>query len=286
MLDRAQNVRYTENLAIRAPEGGKISLGHLVIRRTDIYRLRNVTRVTLTLLEPQRDEVFLFSTLSLPIDVTVGSETSGAQVHEVVIVNEPRVEIWTPIPTDVIVAVSQACVIEEMGLRADEPTPSIRRLAVNRLVGLPLIAGLTQAFDLVEAGTVSLDPRVLDFLHVLGRSAVHLPHDVETDDADPVPLLARVRALIAALHTDPELTPAGVADALGIPLRTVQRTLSAEGTSIANELRVARARTARSLQDSDAGRASGIARVARDAGFGSVSSMRRALRELDAREIG
>lgn len=283
MLGRARHVRYTEDLVIRVPDGEQIRLSHLTIRRTDVYRLRSVSRATLIRLEPQRDEVFLISTLALPIEVAVGSKTSEAQVHEVVIVHESKVEISAPVPTDIVVAVSQASVLEKMGLRAVEPTPSIRRLAVNRLVGLPLIAGLTQAFDLVEAGAAGLDPRVLDFLHVLGRSAVQLPHDVETDDADAVPLHVRVRALVAALHTDPTLTPAGVADTLGTPLRTIQRTLSAEGTSVANELRVARARTARSLQESDAGRASGIARAA---GFGSVSSMRRALRELDAREIG
>lgn len=111
---------------------------------------------------------------------------------------------------------------------------------------------------------------------------IELPRDSRSGDEAGVSVTDRARTAIAATHTSPATTPATIADTLGVPLRTLQRAFAAEGTTVARELRLARAGTAHDLLTGVSTGVNGAAHIARTAGFGSTASMRRALREFTA----
>ena len=90
----------------------------------------------------------------------------------------------------------------------------------------------------------------------------------------------RVMLSIAQQRADLQLEPARLAREAGVSLRHLQAVFSGAGTSVAGEIRRERARVARStLQDARFDELS-IEEVAREAGFGSATSMRRALEQI------
>lgn len=94
-------------------------------------------------------------------------------------------------------------------------------------------------------------------------------------------LMREARGRIAAQFTDPELTPARLAQQLGVSLRRLQRTFSAAGTTIEREIRSARVDHAISLLSDEAYDRLNIAEVAGYAGFSGTASLSRALRTED-----
>jgi AraC-like DNA-binding protein len=284
MPDRAENVFYSHDIALRRGDGGPARPSHVTIRHTEVYRLRSVRSVSVNHLEPGRGDVFLLGSLQAPMTVHAGEDSAVIAPEELVVVTTPEFEISTASSTDMLMAVSQGTVIRGLGL-IDEAGPSITRIPINPMLAAPLNAALIHAVDLLDENTGALDPRVIDFLHLMSRGLIQLPPNPQTADESTVSVFDRARALIAAMHTSPATTPASVADALGVPLRTVQRAFAAEGRSVARELRSARARTAHALLAGGPTSTLALVRIAEDSGFGSAASLRRALREL-AREDG
>lgn len=90
----------------------------------------------------------------------------------------------------------------------------------------------------------------------------------------------RVMIEIAKQSADSQLDPARLARDAGVSLRHLQAVFSESGTSVAGEIRRERARIARgTLQDARFDEL-GIETVAKQSGFGSSVSMRRALEEI------
>lgn len=284
MPNRAESVFYSDVIALRRRDGGPRRPTHLTIRHTQVYRLRSVRSASASHLEPRLGDVFLLSTLAAPVTLRVGVETAVLEPEELVVVTTPSVEIAAESPTDIVLAVSQGAVIRGMGM-IREASPDITRVPINTMMAAPLNSALVHAFDLLDEGTGALDPRVVDFLHLMSRGLMQLPRDPHTTGDAGVSVVDRARALIAGTHMYRSTTPATVADALGVPLRTVQRAFAADGTSLARELRSARARTARALIDGHPSTAGTSTRTAEHSGFGSVASMRRALLELEADNV-
>ena len=281
MLDRAKQTFYTDDIAIRRLDGGPPHPGHLTIRHTEVYRLKSVQSASVTHLEPHLGDVFLLGSLAHRMEIRARGEHVTIDPTELVIVRDPEVVISAEVPTDLVLADSQTTVIRGMGLIPDVG-PVLTRIPVNRMLAAPLNSALTQAFDLVDAGSGALDARVIDFLHLMSRGLIQLPHDPQTSEVAGVSVAGRARTLIAAAHTSPSTNPTTIADALGVPLRTLQRAFAAQGSSVARELRAARGRTAHALLTAGSTAGHSVSRVARSSGFGSTASMRRALRELAA----
>lgn len=278
MPDRAENVFYSHDIALRRHDDGPSRPTHVTIRHTHVYRMRSVRSASVSHLEPRLGEVFLLGTLGAPMTVHAGGGAAVIEPQELVVVTTPSVEISTESATDIVMAVSEGAVIREMGL-IREAGPEITRIPINTMLAAPLNAALVQAFDLLDETAGSLDPRVTDFLHLMSRGLIQLPRNPHATDDERVSVVDRARALIAGTHTSRSTTPASVADALGVPLRTLQRAFAGQGTSVARELRSARARTARALLSGRPSAARTSTRTAEDSGFGSVASMRRALLE-------
>jgi len=284
MPPAAHRRHYKGNIGIGMPAGQTPRVSHLVIRHTNLYRITSMREATISRLEPEDDEVFLFSSTVGPLSVQVGKATAQVPARTLVLVQEPRMRVAAESDADVILAVSQRSVVREMNLRASARTGGIIQVWTSPIFGGALDTALARAFDAADASGGYLDPRVIDVLHMMSRSIIQLPADVETLPPGAVTPLARARALIVEMHLDPATTPAGLAQALGIPLRTLQRVFADAGSSIAYELRRARAGTAAALLASPSTRGQSATRTARDAGFGSVASMRRALREFGPRD--
>ncbi len=90
----------------------------------------------------------------------------------------------------------------------------------------------------------------------------------------------RIMFAIAQQSADLQLDPARLAREAGVSLRHLQAVFSGAGATVAGEIKRERARVARStLQDARFDDLS-IEQVAREAGFGSATSMRRALEQI------
>lgn len=279
MHHRAGDTFYTEDIAIRRGDAGPPRPSHLRIRHTEVYRLRSVRSASVSHLEPHLGDVFLLGCLTGRMEIRARRERAMIEAEELVVVRDASFAVSAPAPTDVVLAVSQSTVIRGMGL-IPECGPVLTRIPVNRMLAAPLNSALVQAFDLVDTDSRALDARVIDFLHLMSRGLIQLPHDSQSGDDAGVSVTDRARTMIAAAHTSAATTPATIADALGVPLRTLQRAFAAEGTSVARELRLARVRTAHDLVTGGSTAGNGAARIARNSGFGSTASMRRALREF------
>lgn len=281
MHHRAGDTFYTDDIAIRRMDAGPPRPSHLTIRHTEVYRMRSVRSASVTHLEPHLGDVFLLGCLTGRVEIRARRERATVEAGELVVVQDASFAVSAAAPTDVVVAVSQSTVIRGMGL-IPERGPVLTRIPVNRMLAAPLNSALIQAFDLVDTDSRALDARVLDFLHLMSRGVIELPRDSRSGDEAGVSVTDRARTAIAATHTSPATTPATIADTLGVPLRTLQRAFAAEGTTVARELRLARAGTAHDLLTGVSTGVNGAAHIARTAGFGSTASMRRALREFTA----
>lgn len=281
MPKQTERVSYIDDIVVRRRDGGEPRPSRLTIRHTQVYRLRNVRSASIAHLEPDFDDLFLLGSITGPVDVGAGSETMAVRPAELGVVSGPEVTFSATEPADIVLAVSQGTVIREMGLGPGTGR-AITRIPVNRMLASTLNSALILAFELVDADSRKLDPRVIDFLHLMARGLLQLPRDPQASEEFEVGATERARVLIAGAHTSPRTSPTTIADALGIPLRTLQRAFAAEGSSLARELRTARARTAHALLTSGSAVAGGATAIARDSGFGSTVSMRRALSELHA----
>lgn len=89
----------------------------------------------------------------------------------------------------------------------------------------------------------------------------------------------RAKAIIERSFRDPRVTVGDIASVLGVSERTVHAAFAERGTTVMRELRAERARAAVEIRL----RAPKMSRkdLARSAGFGSISSMLRALRDIE-----
>lgn len=94
----------------------------------------------------------------------------------------------------------------------------------------------------------------------------------------------RAIAVISQSRADPNLTPEAVARAVQSSLRRVQAAFAEVDNSVAAEIRRQRARLAKSLLSNSRYDVLGVNEVAEQSGFGTVTSMRRAL--IDAYGVG
>ncbi|MGA1836137.1 helix-turn-helix domain-containing protein [Herbiconiux sp. 11R-BC] len=92
--------------------------------------------------------------------------------------------------------------------------------------------------------------------------------------------LARAVAFIESNAADPDLDAADVATALGISVRHLQRVLGAAGTSVSDEIRACRLRTAAAYLGDPGWRSSTLDEIAAACGFGSASRLRRAFQAV------
>lgn len=90
----------------------------------------------------------------------------------------------------------------------------------------------------------------------------------------------RAITLIQTHSNTTSLTPQRLAEKLGVALRSLQRLFAAAGTTIAEQIQLARVRTAESILISDEGHSLRIAEVAARAGFSSESRLRTAMAEV------
>lgn len=94
----------------------------------------------------------------------------------------------------------------------------------------------------------------------------------------------RAIAVISQSRADPELTPEVVARAVQSSLRRVQAAFAEVDNSVAAEIRRQRARLAKSLLSNSRFDVLSVSAIAEQSGFGTVTSMRRAL--IDAYGVG
>ena len=123
----------------------------------------------------------------------------------------------------------------------------------------------------------TVDRMVLEMVGAVmrGRQGEKLP-----EGSPHAALRDRVMVKIDKHSSDSQLDPSRLARELGVSLRHVQAVFSQAGTSVAGEIRRERARIARStLQDARFDDL-GIEEVAKESGFGSSVSMRRALADI------
>lgn len=98
----------------------------------------------------------------------------------------------------------------------------------------------------------------------------------------------RALGVIADMHSDGRLTPEQIAGHCKVSLRHLQDVFAEAGSTVASEIRRERARVARSLLQDSSHDHHDVASLALMVGFGSASSLRRALDDLygvGAREL-
>lgn len=273
------DVFYTGNVAIRTP-GRPAPPSHLRIGRSDVFLLRDVTSVLVDPVDPALGDVFLFSCVKGAALLRAGDRTMTIAPDRVLVVSGSSSEVTADASSDIVLSVSNGDVVRDVGLHAGAGAPVIHEIVTNRLFADPLNVALSHAFDRLESGQAGLDPREIDFLNLLWLGVVQFPADTSPARPSPASLQDRTRALIARLHTDPSTSPATLAQIVGVPLRTLQRAFASQGSSVAREIRHARVHTAQALLRSGSASESRALRAAREAGFGSVVTMRRALQEF------
>lgn len=131
--------------------------------------------------------------------------------------------------------------------------------------------------EITAGDSHTVDRMVLEMVGsvVRGRQGEQLPQG-----SPHAALRDRVMIEINKYSTDSQLEPARLAREAGVSLRHLQAVFSDAGTTLAGEIRRDRARIARStLQDARFDELS-IEEVAKQSGFGSSVSMRRALDEI------
>lgn len=105
---------------------------------------------------------------------------------------------------------------------------------------------------------------------------------------DPVPSKApfdqmrydRTIQVIQQRSDDPQLTPQRLADEVGTPLRSLQRLFAAAGTTVADQIQLARVRNAEAILTSANGRGLRVGEVAAKAGFSSEARLRTAMSDV------
>lgn len=113
-------------------------------------------------------------------------------------------------------------------------------------------------------------------IDVILASAVNV---LLSDLAEPPGRLAQVRAFIAEHHTDPQVTPFTIATDFALPPRSLQALFAEDDSTVRDELRTARARTATRLRESQP--LLSQAQRAQLSGFASLSAMYRALQAVE-----
>jgi|GEM_PF-2234307 len=93
-------------------------------------------------------------------------------------------------------------------------------------------------------------------------------------------LVERARHHITAYACDPRLSPLMVARSLDVPLRRLQRRFSEVGTSVAQEIRIARARATVAVLQAPEGSLMDLEAVAEHCGYPNAVSLRRAFAAL------
>ncbi|WP_125098147.1 helix-turn-helix domain-containing protein [Leucobacter chromiireducens] len=128
-----------------------------------------------------------------------------------------------------------------------------------------------------EADSHTIDRQVLD---MAGTLVLARQRPDERSGSPRNSLRTRALSAIAARSGDTRLTPNELAEELSISLRRLQGVFAEAGSSVAGEIRRERARVARSLLQDARFDELGTTELAERAGFGSSSSMRRALEDL------
>ncbi|GIT78693.1 hypothetical protein LLS1_03620 [Leifsonia sp. LS1] len=120
------------------------------------------------------------------------------------------------------------------------------------------------------------NPLVVGPLRAAAMEVAHsLARLIAEGDPSELTLFSRAVRLIVDNHADARLTVPRLATLAGVSQRTLQAAFASEGTTVARELRATRTRTAAELRRRSPDLPA--ADVARAAGFGSVSTLYRAL---------
>lgn len=110
----------------------------------------------------------------------------------------------------------------------------------------------------------------------VGRALARL---IAEGDPSELTLFSRTMRLIGENHADPRLSVPRLAELAGVSPRSLQSAFAVEGTTVAGQVRATRARAARELRDRNPGMPA--AQIARSVGFGSVSTLYRAMEAED-----
>lgn len=147
------------------------------------------------------------------------------------------------------------------------PVDQVDRGALAPL--LSFIRSLSQT-EITERSQQAIEPVAVEAVRSLLRLVVD-PGDQGSS------LFDRGTSVIERSYRDPRLSVADIASALRVSERTVHAAFAEAGTTVMRELRERRTRAALEIRD----RAPEMTRhdLARAAGFGSISSMQRAMRE-------
>lgn len=111
----------------------------------------------------------------------------------------------------------------------------------------------------------------------VGRALARL---IAEGDPSELTLFSRTMRLIGENHADARLSVPRLAELAGVSPRSLHAAFATEGTTVAGEVRATRAREARELRNRNPSMPA--AQIARSVGFGSVSTLYRAL-EAEAR---
>lgn len=150
-------------------------------------------------------------------------------------------------------------------------THTLRGPAVPWSRVAPLYAFVSTACASPAHAADDTDPVASSAEAITSAFAIAILGDLERPDS----IVERVRAFIDENHTHPDLTSAAIAAHFGVAQRTLQTAFAAEGSTIRQELRDARRRTALTLREQHPDMLQ--SRRAQLSGFSSLSAMYRAV---------
>lgn len=161
-----------------------------------------------------------------------------------------------------------ASLVSELDVRRRSGSP---RPEVPANVLAPLLAFATSLSSGTVGNSLVIGPLRAVAMEV-GRALARL---IAEGDPSELTLFSRTMRLIVDNHADPRLSVPRLAELAGVSSRSLQAAFAAEGATVAGELRATRARAAKELRERHPGMPA--EQLARTAGFGSVSSLYRAL---------
>lgn len=266
-------------VSVRFPANASREVRSLQVRKTDVIRVRSTREVSVSLLEPSEGDVLMFGSVTAALNVATLGGSFVVEQEVPIATSSPSLRIGSSDPCDIYVAVVPALELEDIGVERFEIDHTITRLPSNSDLLIPYIRALDNFFDRTAAPRVTLNPWSADLIFLMGRGILNVTKSRFGESG--ASLVARARAMISENYHDPAMNPPRIAALLGVPLRTLQRRFAEEGSSVTGEIRKMRVQAAKEFLAQVPHSRSSVSAAAREAGFGSTVSLRRALRGAD-----
>jgi len=276
MSSESKSIIVNGRVNIRVPVDAPQSVQSLMIRNTDVIRVKKAMKISISILEPSEGDALIFGSITSRLNVSTATGSFCIESETPVATSSPVLTIGSSEPCDIYIAVIAAFDVEDIGLSGTEIGRGIVTLPSNSDLFIPYLRALDNFLDRTVAPRVTLSPWSTDLIFLMGRGLLDVAKSKFGESH--ASLVARAKGMIFETYRDPRTNPSRIAAMLGVSLRTLQRRFAEEGISVTDEIRSMRVQAARDFLAQVPRSGSSVRAAARESGFGSVVSLRRALR--------